>query len=46
MLLMHIKMNADQLKAEPNIPRVAKKQIHRDNVAANLHEEYYKRARR
>ena len=46
MLLMHIKMNADQLKAEPNIPRVAKKQIQWDNVAANLHEEYYKRTRR
>ena len=46
MLLMHAKMNVDQLKVEPNIPRVAKKEIHRDNVAANLHEEYYKRTRR
>ena len=46
MLLMHAKMTVDQLKVEPNIPRVAKKEIHRDNVAANLHEEYYKRTRR
>ena len=34
---------ADQLNDEPNIPRVAKKQIYRDNVPANLPEEYYKR---
>ena len=26
---------ADQLNVEPNIPRAAKKQIYRDNVAAN-----------
>ena len=32
MLLMHTKMNVDQLKVELKIPRVAKKQIHRDNV--------------
>ena len=35
---------ADLLKVEPNTPRVAKKQIYRDNVPANLPEEYYKRA--
>ena len=35
---------ADQLNVEPNIPRVAKKQIYRDNVPANSPEEYYKRA--
>ena len=35
---------ADQLNVEPNIPRVAKKQICRDNVPANSSEEYYKRA--
>ena len=35
---------ADQLNVEPNIPRVAKKQIDRDNVPANSPEEYYKRA--
>ena len=34
----------DQLNVEPNIPRVAKKQIYRDNVPANSPEEYYKRA--
>ena len=34
---------ADQLNVEPNIPRVAKKQIDRDNVPANWPEEYYKR---
>ena len=31
---------ADQLNVEPNIPRVAKKQIYRDNVPANSPEEY------
>ena len=35
---------ADQLNVEPNIPRVAEKQIYRDNVPANSPEEYYKRA--
>ena len=35
---------ADQLNVEPNIPRVAKKQIYRDNVPVNLPEEYFKRA--
>ena len=35
---------ADQLNVEPNIPRVAKKQIYRDNVPANSPEEYYKQA--
>ena len=35
---------ADQLNAEPNIPRVAKKQMYQDNVPANSPEEYYKRA--
>ena len=35
---------ADQLNVEPSIPRVAKKQIYRDNVPANYSEEYYKRA--
>ena len=34
----------DQLNVEPNIPRVAKKQIYRDNVPANSPEEYYKQA--
>ena len=33
---------ADQHNVEPNIPRVAKKQIYRDNVPANSPEEYYK----
>ena len=33
----------DQLKVEPNICRVAKKQIHWYNVSPNLYEEYYKR---
>ena len=33
---------ADQLIVEPDIPRVAKKQIYWDNVPANLPEEYYK----
>ena len=35
---------ADQLKIEPKIPRIAKKQIHRDSVLANSSEEYYKKA--
>ena len=35
---------ANQLNVEPNIPRVAKKQIYRDNVPANSPEQYYKRA--
>ena len=35
---------ADQLNVEPSIPRVAKKQIYRDNVPANSPEEHYKRA--
>ena len=35
---------ADQLNVEPNIPRVAKKQIYRDNVPPNSPEEYYKQA--
>ena len=35
---------ADQLNVEPNIPRIAKKQICRDNLPANSPEEYYKRA--
>ena len=34
----------DQLKVEPNIRRVAKKQIHWYNVPPNSYEEYYKRA--
>ena len=34
----------DQLNVEPNIPRVAKKKIYRDNAPANSPEEYYKRA--
>ena len=34
---------ADQLNIEPNIPRVAQKQIYRDNIPANSPEEYYKR---
>ena len=34
----------DQLNIEPSIPRVAKKQVYRDNVPANSPEEYYKRA--
>ena len=34
----------DQLNVEPNIPRVAKKQVYRDNVPANSPEEYYKQA--
>ena len=33
---------ADQLNVKPNIPRVAKKQIYRDNLPANSPEEYYK----
>ena len=33
---------AGQLNVEPNIPRVAKKQIYWDNVPANSLEEYYK----
>ena len=33
---------ADQFNVEPNIPRVAKKQIYRDNAPANSPEEYYK----
>ena len=35
---------ADQLNFEPNIPRVAKKQIYRDNIPANSAEEYNIRA--
>ena len=35
---------ADQLNIEPSIPRVAKKQIYRDNIPATSPEEYYKRA--
>ena len=35
---------ADQLKVEPNILRVAKKQIYWDNVPGTLPEEYYKRS--
>ena len=35
---------ADQLNAKSNIPRVAEKQIYRDNVPANSPEEYYKLA--
>ena len=35
---------ADQLNAEPNIPRVAKKQKYQDNIPASSPEEYYKRA--
>ena len=35
---------ADPINVEPNIPRIAKKQIYRDNVPVSSPEEYYKRA--
>ena len=35
---------ADQLNVEPNVPRIVKKQIYRDNVTGNLPEGYYEPA--
>ena len=42
-IFKHTVRMADHLNVEPNIHRVAKKQIYRDNVPTNL-PEYYKRA--
>ena len=42
-ILKHSVRMPGQLKVDPRVPRVAKKQIHRGNVPANTPERYYKR---
>ena len=42
-ILKHSVRMSGQLKVDPRVPRVAKKQIHRGNVPANTPERYYKR---
>ena len=42
-ILKHSVRMPGQLKVDPRVPRVAKKQIHRGNVPANTTERYYKR---